>query len=117
MLDIQLADYRNGWEMDADGNYHKRVPRNEDEETGSQQRLIEIAHGDYAVGRESWVAAQHDRDPAGQQSADRFKRPPTHHDVVPHRETLESLQIRRQMPRQLTVTSDDVVLRSGDDQR
>ena len=43
MLDSQLADYRNGWEMDADGKYHKRIPRSEDEETGSQQRLIERA--------------------------------------------------------------------------
>ena len=43
MLDSQLTDYRNGWEMDADGNYHKRTPRNEGEETGSQQRLIERA--------------------------------------------------------------------------
>jgi polyphosphate kinase len=43
MLDSQLTDYRNGWEMDADGNYHKRRPRNEGEETGSQQRLIERA--------------------------------------------------------------------------
>jgi polyphosphate kinase len=41
MLDSQLADYRNAWEMQSDGSYLKRVPRNEQEQTGSQQRMIE----------------------------------------------------------------------------
>jgi polyphosphate kinase len=40
MLDTQLADYRNGWEMDSDGNYTKRTPRNEAEETGSQELML-----------------------------------------------------------------------------
>ncbi len=43
MLDSQLDDYRNGWEMQSDGGYVKRVPRNEAEEIGSQQHLIERA--------------------------------------------------------------------------
>jgi polyphosphate kinase len=41
MLDSQLGDYRNGWEMESDGSYLKRAPRNEAEQTGSQQRMIE----------------------------------------------------------------------------
>ncbi len=41
MLDSQLADHRNAWEMQSDGSYLKRVPRNEQEQTGSQQRMIE----------------------------------------------------------------------------
>ena len=40
MLDSQLNDYRNGWEMNSDGTYSKRVPRNEGEEVGSQARMI-----------------------------------------------------------------------------
>ena len=40
MIDSQLADYRNGWEMASDGSYEKRMPRNEAEETGSQTRMI-----------------------------------------------------------------------------
>ncbi len=43
MLDMQLADYRNGWEMQPDGTYVKRVPRNEAEEIGSQQRMMDLA--------------------------------------------------------------------------
>jgi polyphosphate kinase len=43
MLDSQLNDYRNGWEMGADGNYIRRLPRNEEEEKGSQQRMMERA--------------------------------------------------------------------------
>jgi len=41
MLDSQLGDYRNGWEMQSDGSYLKRTPRNEAEQTGSQQRMID----------------------------------------------------------------------------
>jgi len=41
MLDSQLGDYRNGWEMLSDGGYLKRTPRNEAEQTGSQQRMID----------------------------------------------------------------------------
>jgi polyphosphate kinase len=43
MLDSQLADYRNGWEMQPDGGYVKRMPRNESEETGSQQLMMAAA--------------------------------------------------------------------------
>ena len=43
MIDSQLNDYRNGWEMQPDGNYQKRMPRNEAEEIGSQQRMIDRA--------------------------------------------------------------------------
>jgi polyphosphate kinase len=43
MIDSQLADYRNGWEMQADGNYVRRMPRDEAEEIGSQQRMIDAA--------------------------------------------------------------------------
>jgi polyphosphate kinase len=42
MLDSQLGDYRNGWEMQSDGSYLKRMPRDEAEETGSQQRMIDL---------------------------------------------------------------------------
>ena len=44
LLDVQLADYRNAWEMQSDGSYVQRRPRNEAEEVGSQQRLVELAH-------------------------------------------------------------------------
>jgi polyphosphate kinase len=40
MIDLQLADYRNGWEMQSDGRYVKRMPRSDDEEIGSQQRMM-----------------------------------------------------------------------------
>jgi polyphosphate kinase len=40
MIDSQLSDYRNGWEMQSDGQYVRRMPRDEDEETGSQQRMM-----------------------------------------------------------------------------
>ena len=43
MLDGQLGDYRNGWEMQSDGSYLKRTPRNEAEQTGSQQHLMDRA--------------------------------------------------------------------------
>jgi polyphosphate kinase len=42
MLDSQLNDYRNGWEMGPDGGYLKRQPRS-DEEKGSQQQMMERA--------------------------------------------------------------------------
>ena len=41
MLDSQLGDYRNGWEMQSDGSYLKRTPRTEEEQIGSQQRMID----------------------------------------------------------------------------
>ncbi len=43
MLDRQLSDYRNGWQMDSDGNYVKRLPRDETEEVGSQQLMMQAA--------------------------------------------------------------------------
>ena len=43
MIDSQLDDYRSGWEMQSDGTYTKRQPRNESDETGSQQHLIDRA--------------------------------------------------------------------------
>jgi polyphosphate kinase len=43
ILDQQLNDYRNAWEMGSDGSYTQRRPRNAEEETGSQQRLAEKA--------------------------------------------------------------------------
>jgi polyphosphate kinase len=43
MIDRQLSDYRNGWQMQPDGTYEKRMPRNEAEETGSQQQMMEDA--------------------------------------------------------------------------
>ncbi len=43
ILDEQLNDYRNAWEMDSDGSYMQRQPRTAEEEIGSQQRLAEKA--------------------------------------------------------------------------
>jgi polyphosphate kinase len=43
ILDEQLNDYRNAWEMESDGSYIQRQPRNAEEEMGSQQRLAEKA--------------------------------------------------------------------------
>jgi len=43
MLDSQLNDYRNGWEMQSDGAYLKRMPRSEADEIGSQQHMIDRA--------------------------------------------------------------------------
>ena len=43
LLDVQLADQRNAWDMQPDGSYVQRQPRNEEEEVGCQQRLIEAA--------------------------------------------------------------------------
>ncbi len=43
LLDVQLSDYRNAWEMQSDGSYVQRVPRNEEEERGCQERLIGMA--------------------------------------------------------------------------
>jgi len=40
MLDSQLADYRNGWEMQPDGDYLRRIPRDEQDEVSSQQKLM-----------------------------------------------------------------------------
>ena len=43
LLDIQLNDRRNAWEMQSDGNYVQRMPKDEAEAKGSQQQFIELA--------------------------------------------------------------------------
>jgi len=43
ILDEQLNDHRNAWEMESDGGYIQRQPRNAEEKIGSQQRLAEKA--------------------------------------------------------------------------
>ena len=43
LLDVQLDDRRNAWEMQPDGSYVQRMPASEAEEKGCQQRLIEMA--------------------------------------------------------------------------
>jgi len=43
ILDVQLTDHRSAWEMQADGSYVQRQPRNEAEERGSHQVLIRRA--------------------------------------------------------------------------
>lgn len=43
LLDVQLSDKRNVWEMRSDGSYVQRKPDNEDEEKGCQQRLMTLA--------------------------------------------------------------------------
>ncbi|MGH6921029.1 MAG: RNA degradosome polyphosphate kinase, partial [Geminicoccaceae bacterium] len=40
VLELQLNDYRNGWEMRSDGSYVQRRPRTPAEEIGSQEALI-----------------------------------------------------------------------------
>ncbi|MDT8441916.1 MAG: polyphosphate kinase 1 [Desulfuromonadales bacterium] len=40
MLEIQLNDRRNAWEMQADGSYRQRTPAENDEPRGSQEQLI-----------------------------------------------------------------------------
>ncbi len=41
ILDAQLNDYRQAWEMRVDGTYVQRQPRNKDEEVGCHQRMID----------------------------------------------------------------------------
>nr|WP_302504252.1 polyphosphate kinase 1 [Geoalkalibacter halelectricus] len=43
MLDIQLADRRNAWDMQPDGSYVQRRPETEEQAKGSHQQLIELA--------------------------------------------------------------------------
>ncbi|MBW1684888.1 MAG: polyphosphate kinase 1 [Deltaproteobacteria bacterium] len=47
MLDTQLADQRSAWEMQPDGSYVQRQPRNEGKDKSSQQTLIERAEKAY----------------------------------------------------------------------
>ena len=62
ILDSQLGDYGNAWEMQSDGGYVKRTPRSEIEEVGSQQRAIERARERvkqatrYQRGKTRWSA-------------------------------------------------------------
>jgi polyphosphate kinase len=42
ILDVQLADKRTAWDMDADGNYTQRVPE-DDKAKGTQETLIGVA--------------------------------------------------------------------------
>jgi polyphosphate kinase len=63
MLDSQLGDYRNGWEMQQDGSYTKRKPRSVAEEVGSQQHMIDrawqrvLAATRYQRGKTRWPVA------------------------------------------------------------
>ena len=41
ILDTQLNDYRQAWEMRVDGTYVQRQPRSKDEEVGCHQRMID----------------------------------------------------------------------------
>jgi polyphosphate kinase len=43
VLDLQLYDHRNAWEMQPDGSYVQRQPRTPAEEMGSQEALIVAA--------------------------------------------------------------------------
>jgi polyphosphate kinase len=51
LLDTQLNDQRSAWEMQADGTYVQRQPSNEEEQLGSQQRLIQLAKERAKVAR------------------------------------------------------------------
>lgn len=42
-LDLQLNDQRQVWEMQPDGRYVQRIPRNQEEQIGCQERLIQQA--------------------------------------------------------------------------
>ncbi len=42
-LELQLNDRRNAWEMDSDGNYTQRQPKNEKTERGCQVAMIDAA--------------------------------------------------------------------------
>ena len=43
ILDTQLSDKRSAWEMQSDGSYVQYQPANEEEQIGSQQRMIQFA--------------------------------------------------------------------------
>jgi len=44
VLDVQINDQRGAWEMQPDGSYVQRIPRNESEQEHCQERLIRQAH-------------------------------------------------------------------------
>ncbi|NNM05201.1 MAG: RNA degradosome polyphosphate kinase, partial [Gemmatimonadetes bacterium] len=41
LLDTQLGDRRSAWEMESVGSYEQLTPASEDEEVGSQERLLQ----------------------------------------------------------------------------
>jgi polyphosphate kinase len=43
ILDVMLADRRQAWDMQPDGSYVQREPRNDDEQIGTHQRLMNEA--------------------------------------------------------------------------
>ncbi len=43
VLEVQLNNQRSVWDMQPDGSYIQRVPQNEENQVGVQERLIEIA--------------------------------------------------------------------------
>ena len=43
LLDLQLADGRDAWDMQPDGTYVQRVPAHGERTKSSQQQLIELA--------------------------------------------------------------------------
>lgn len=51
LMDTQLNDWRNVWEMQADGSYIQRQPRSADEEKGCQERIAEMAQQRYKQAR------------------------------------------------------------------
>ena len=42
-MEVQLKDRRNVWEMNADGNYTQRKPKNDKTAIGCQQAMIDSA--------------------------------------------------------------------------
>ncbi|MGR9115936.1 MAG: polyphosphate kinase 1 [Gammaproteobacteria bacterium] len=44
ILDVQLSNQRSVWEMQPDGRYIQRRPKNEQHQVGAQERLIELAN-------------------------------------------------------------------------
>jgi len=63
LLDLQLADRRNAWEMRSDGSYEQLQPRTPEEETGCQAAMIEFAAERHR--RASRLRRRHARGPAG----------------------------------------------------
>ena len=50
-LDVQLNDRRNVWEMDSDGKYTQRRPKNSNIERGCQQAMIDAAEARHQEAR------------------------------------------------------------------
>ncbi len=51
ILDLQISDRRNAWEMNSNGDYTQRQPNNTDEERGCQERLINLAQKRFKEAR------------------------------------------------------------------